>query len=177
MRLNQLMDDSTDSTRMWITPVPALDPDLPAVLLGHDHSSRDPGERAVSLLLDRGHEGEEGVFYLLPFDLAARYERTADRLAVVVTTSRQVLAGALADRADPSYDDLAPLADLPGDGTEQDRIALLRREIVTDFVPAGRGGEQQPVFLIDQEGSASPVELFARFEEGEAGLAVLNAVG
>ncbi|MFF5087881.1 hypothetical protein [Streptomyces niveus] len=159
-----------DSARMWITPVPALDPDggEPAVLLGHDYASRDAGERAISRLLDRGHEGEEGVFYLLPFDLSARYERTGDRLAVVVTTSRQLLVKEPADLAD--------FADLPVDGADDDRVVLLRREIVTDFVPAEQDGEKQPVLLIDHDGSASSLaELFDRFEAGEAGIAVLNA--
>lgn len=167
-----------DSARMWITPVPALDPDDggPAVLLGHDSASRDAGERMISLLLDRGHEGEEGVFHLLPFDLSARYERTGDRLAVVVIASRRILAQELADRADASYGDPA---DLPGDGdggVDDDRVVLLRREIVTDFVPAEVDGDKQPVLLIDHDGSvASLAELFGRFEEGEAGIAVLNA--
>ncbi|MFC8074904.1 hypothetical protein ACFUN8_05145 [Streptomyces sp. NPDC057307] len=161
-----------DSARMWITSVPALDLDGPAVLLGHDGTSRDAGERMISLLLDRGHEGEEGVFYLLPFDLSARYERTGDRLAVVVSTSREVLERELADRADPSYGDLA---DLPGDALDGDRVPLLRRECVTDFVPAEQGGEKQPVLLVDHDGSASLAELFVRFDEGEVGFAVLAA--
>ncbi|MFE3587608.1 hypothetical protein ACFXOY_08790 [Streptomyces niveus] len=161
-----------DSARMWITPVPALDPDgEPAVLLGHDCASRDAGERAMSRLLDRGHEGEEGVFYLLPFDLSARYERTGDRLAVVVTTSRQLLVKEPADLAD-----LADFAALPVDGADDDRVVLLRREIVTDFVPAEQDGETQPVLLIDHDGSAASLaELFDRFDAGEAGIAVLNA--
>lgn len=161
-----------DSARMWITPIPALDPDgEPAVLLGHDYASRDAGERAISRLLDRGHEGEEGVFYLLPFDLSARYERTGDRLAVVVTTSRQLLAKEPADLAD-----LADFADLSVDGADEDRVVLLRREIVTDFAPAEQDGEKQPVLLIDHDGSAASLaELFDRFDAGEAGIAVLNA--
>lgn len=168
-----------DSARMWITTVPALDGDEPLVLLGHDHTSQDPGERMISLLLDRGHEGEEGVFHLLPFDLSARYERTGDRLAVVVTTSRQVLAQQSADR--PDHTDFSHvtadhvIADHVTADTGDDRIALLRREIVTDFVPAERDGEKQPVLLIDHDGSAGLPELFARFDEGEAGLAVLHA--
>ncbi|MFE5663069.1 hypothetical protein ACFQ7W_03895 [Streptomyces niveus] len=161
-----------DSARMWITPVPALDPDgEPAVLLGHDCASRDAGERAISRLLDRGHEGEEGVFYLLPFDLSARYERTGDRLAVVVTTSGQLLVKEPADLAD-----LTDFAELPVDGADDDRVVLLRREIVTDFVPAEQDGEKQPVLLIDHDGSAASLaELFDRFAAGEAGIAVLNA--
>lgn len=167
-----------DSARMWITLVPALEEAGPAVLVGHDSTSDDPGERLVSLLLDRGHEAEEGVFYLLPFDLAARYERTGDRLAVVLTASRQVLARDLADRDGSGYGNLAGLPADPhgcGDGAQDDRVALLRREIVTDFVPAEQGGEKQPVLLIDDDGSAALQELFTRFEAGEAGIAVLNA--
>ncbi|MFI6693860.1 hypothetical protein ACIBLA_19280 [Streptomyces sp. NPDC050433] len=134
-----------DSARMWITTVPGLDPDGgPVVLLGHDHTSQETGRRMISQLLDRGHEDEEGVFYLLPFDLSARYERDGDRLAVVISTS--------------GHPD-----------------TLLRRVIVTDFVPAERDGEKQPVLLIDDDGSASLPELLARFAEGEAGIAVLNA--
>ncbi|WP_329031926.1 hypothetical protein OIE71_03010 [Streptomyces sp. NBC_01725] len=161
-----------DSARMWITTVPALDADDLVVLLGHDHTSESPGERLISLLLDRGHEGEEGVFHLLPFDLSARYERTGDRLAVVVMTSRQVLAHALADRPDLVREHLP---DLPADAMDDDRVILLRREIVTDFVPAEHDGEKQPVLLVDHDGSAPLAEVLARFDEGEAGLAVLNA--
>ncbi|WP_381801988.1 hypothetical protein [Streptomyces niveus] len=161
-----------DSARMWITPVPALDADDPVVLLGHDHTSESPGERVVSLLLDRGHEGEEGVFYLLPFDLSARYERTGDRLAVVLMTSRQVLAHELADRSDLVREHLP---DPPVEAADDDRVILLRREIVTDFVPAEQDGQRQPVLLVDHDGSASVTEVLARFDEGEAGLAVLNA--
>ncbi|MFF2184688.1 hypothetical protein [Streptomyces sp. NPDC058155] len=161
-----------DSARMWITTVPALDADEPVVLLGLDHTSESPGERMISLLLDRGHEGEEGVFYLLPFDLSARYERTGERLAVVVTTSGQVLAHELANRPDLVR---AHLPDLPGDPADDHRVTLLRREIVTDFVPAEHDGEKQPVLLVDHDGSASVTELLTRFDEGEVGLAVLHA--
>ncbi|MEU0525095.1 hypothetical protein [Streptomyces niveus] len=161
-----------DSARMWITTVPALDADDPVVLLGHDHTSGSPGERVVSLLLGRGHEGEEGVFYLLPFDLSARYERTGDRLAVVLSTSRQVLAQELADGSDLVREHLPGLSVDPAD---DDRVILLRREIVTDFVPAEQDGQKQPVLLVDHDGTASVTEVLARFDKGEAGLAVLNA--
>ncbi|WP_405818315.1 hypothetical protein OG705_03570 [Streptomyces sp. NBC_00838] len=160
------------SARMWITTVPLLDADDPVVLLGLDHTSESPGERVISLLLDRGHEGEEGVFHLLPFDLSARYERIGDRLAVAVTTSCQVLAHALADRPDLAG---AYLPHLPAGAADMDRVTLLRREIVTGFVPAEQGGEKQPVLLVDDDGSAPVAELLARFEDGEAGLAVLHA--
>lgn len=161
-----------DSARMWITTVPALDTDDPVVLIGHDHTSESPGERLISLLLGRGHEGEEGVFHLLPFDLSARYERDGDRLAVVVTTSGQVLAHVLAEHPDLTRQHLP---DLPGHAPDDDRVPLLRREIVTDFVPAEHDGEKQPVLLVDHDGSASVTDVLALFDEGEAGLAVLYA--
>ncbi|MCX4659347.1 hypothetical protein [Streptomyces uncialis] len=160
-----------DSARMWITAVPPFGPDDTGVLLALDHDSQDPGELTALALLDRGHEGEEGVFYLLPFDLAARYERVGDRLAVRITASREVLADEPAGGRGPG----GPAAGLPPDADDADRVTLLRRELVTDFVPSGPDGEKQGVLLIDHPGPASLPELFARFERGESGFAVLNA--
>lgn len=161
-----------DSPGIWITAVPAFDPDDIGVLLALDEGSADPGERMVSVLLNRGHEGEEGVFYLLPHDLSARYERTGDRLAVSLMASRQVLLHDLADHPGGLAEQLA---DLPCDAADEDRVALIRREIATDFVPAEVDGDKQAVLLIDHAGPAVLEELFARFDEGEAGIAVLNA--
>ncbi|GAA3787443.1 hypothetical protein ACFS5L_05220 [Streptomyces phyllanthi] len=161
-----------DSARMWITAVPPFGPDDAGVLLAVDVTSGDPGERMVSMLLNRGHEGAEGVFHLLPFDLSARYRRNGDRLAVSVTASREILAHDLADRPD----DLGEhLAGLPHDAGDDDRVTLLCREIATDFVPAERDGAKQAVLLIDHVGPASLGELFSRFGEGEASIAVLHA--
>ncbi|MFF0451420.1 hypothetical protein ACFYT4_34520 [Streptomyces sp. NPDC004609] len=161
-----------DSARMWITTVPSLDPDDVEVVLALDHTSRDPGERMVSVMMNRGHEGEAGVFYLLESDLSARYERSGDRLAVAVTASRQLLARDLAVLPEPLHEQLAAL---PGDASDDDRVTLLRRTIVTDFVPAEQDGEKQPVLLIGSAGPASLSELFSRFGNGEADIAVLNA--
>ncbi|MEU1304860.1 hypothetical protein [Streptomyces shenzhenensis] len=161
-----------DSPSMWITAVPPFGPEGTGVLLSVDVASEDPGERMVSVLLNRGHEGEEGVFYLLPFDLSARYERSGDRLSVSVRASRQVLAADLADRIDTLHEQLAGLATDPAD---DDRVTLLRRALVTDFVPPERDGVKQPVLLVDHAGPATLAELFARFHEGEAGFAVLYA--
>lgn len=166
------MNDSPASPRIWITDVPPFGPEETGVLLGVDVTSEDPGERMVCVLLNRGHEGEEGVFYLLPFDLSARYERDGDRLSVSVLASRQVLAADLADRTDTLHEHLAALATDPAD---DDRVILLRRTLVTDFVPPERDGVKQPVLLVDHVGPATLVELFAQFHEGEAGFAVLNA--
>ncbi|MFF4338823.1 hypothetical protein ACFY00_02655 [Kitasatospora sp. NPDC001540] len=55
-------------------------------------------------------------------------------------------------------------------------MILPRRELATDFVPQERYGRRQPVLLIDHAGPAASLEeLFAAFERGEAGIAVLNA--
>ncbi|MGW4382821.1 hypothetical protein [Kitasatospora sp. NPDC004531] len=153
-----------DSSRMWITAVPPFGPDEVGVLLSVDSDSADPGERLACRLLGRGHEGEEGVFYLLPFDLAARCTRTADRLAVALVAPRSALD-------DEPAETVRQL-----DETEDGWVTLLRRELVTDFVPAEQDGEPQAVLLIDHAGPVgSLAELFARFEEGESGIAVLNA--
>ncbi|MFJ1752767.1 hypothetical protein [Kitasatospora sp. NPDC088134] len=74
-------------------------------------------------------------------------------------------AGALAAEADTFTED----------GIEW--AVLLRRELVTDFVPAEQDGEKQAVLLIERTGAgaAGLDELFALFEEGETGIAVLNA--
>ncbi|MGW3957539.1 hypothetical protein ACWEKM_43200 [Streptomyces sp. NPDC004752] len=161
-----------DSPGIWITAVPPFGPEETGVLLRIDTTSEDPGERMVCVLLNRGHEGEEGVFYLLPFDLSARYERSGDRLSVDIRASRQVLTADLADHTDTLREQLAHLAPDPAD---DDRVTLLRRTIVTDFVPAELDGEKQSVLLVDHEGPATLVELFAQFHEGEAGFAVLHA--
>ncbi|MFF7256473.1 hypothetical protein [Streptomyces microflavus] len=142
------MDDLT-RTRMWIDTVPSLDPDTREVILHLDRTSTDPAERLVHRLLDRGHEGEAGVFHLLPDDLAASYGRTGDRLTVTVSTHRDVLTRDL----DAYGDELRPAVDgllrAPHDG---EHVVLLRRETVTDFVPAERDGQPQPALLIEHAG-------------------------
>ncbi|MFE2044027.1 hypothetical protein ACFXAZ_24475 [Streptomyces sp. NPDC059477] len=186
-----------DLTRMWIGAIPSLDPDSREVILDLDHTSTDPGERMACRLLNRGHEGEEGVFYLLPEDLSARYERSGDRLAVTVLAHRELLARDLTpDRTSgstsgstsgptsgptPGADDLAGHLDsLPSDPRDDRWVVLLRRETVTDFEPVRRDGEYQPVLLLDHAGGhpagpVTPAELIAGFEAGESGIAVINA--
>ncbi|WP_405720485.1 hypothetical protein [Streptomyces sp. NBC_00046] len=162
------------SAELWIGAVPSLGPGGRDVFLGLGSHADEPGARLARLLLDRGHEGEEGVFYLLPEDLAARYERTGDRLAVTLLARRDVLAHSL--RACPEEGRILPGA-LPSDPLDADRVVLFRRELTTGFVPVEQGGEFQPVLLVDHTAGpdAGPEELIALFEEGEAGIAVLNA--
>ncbi|MFD8480004.1 hypothetical protein [Kitasatospora sp. NPDC059673] len=153
-----------DSSRMWITAVPPFGPDEIGVLLALDGESADSGEQAALRLLDRGHEGEEGVFYLLPFDLSARYTRTGDRLAVALVAPRAVLD-----------EELVGAGGQLGEGADE-WVTLLRRELVTDFEPVEQDGEKQAVLLIDHLGPVRTLdELFARFEAGDSGIAVLNA--
>ncbi|MFJ5881994.1 hypothetical protein [Kitasatospora cineracea] len=154
------------SPGIWITAVPPFGTEDVGVLLSVDTASADPGERAVNALLGYGHEGEEGVFYLLPDDLAARYTRTGDRLAVTLVTARAVLTRHYAEQP-------ALLAEFPGD---DEWVPLLRRELTTDFTPAEHDGEPQAVLLIDHTGPAASLDaLLAGFEAGDCGLAVLNA--
>ncbi|MYR40395.1 hypothetical protein GTX14_37305 [Streptomyces sp. SID4944] len=163
-----------DLTRMWIGTIPALDPESREVILDLDQASADPAERMACLLLNRGHEGEEGVFYLLPDDLAARYERTGDRLTVTVSAHRDVLAHDVGAYGEGLRDALDGLPRIASDGGEH--AVLLRREISTDFVPTEQDGEPQPVLLVDHAGGpVGPDELARLFESGEASIAVVNA--
>ncbi|MER6097287.1 hypothetical protein ABT154_15805 [Streptomyces sp. NPDC001728] len=163
-----------DLTHMWIGAVPSLDPEGREVILGLDQNSTEPGERLVRLLLNRGHEGEEGVFYLLREDLVARYRRTADRLSVTLLARRDVLAHDLHSSPD---DVRASLDALPSDPLDADRLVLLTRELTTDFHPAEQDGEHQPVLLLEHAAAphATPRDLTTLFDEGEAALAVVNA--
>ncbi|MFD4371951.1 hypothetical protein [Streptomyces sp. NPDC058486] len=162
------------SAGMWICPFPPVDPDARGVVLAVDHLSADPGERMVCALLGRGHEGQEGVFYLLPYDLTARYRRNGDRLAVTLLAPRDVVAADLAERTDGLRDHLDAL---PRDPLDAGRVALLHRETVTDFVPAAEGEERQAVLLVDHVGGGpvGPAKLTALFEKGEASVAVVSA--
>ncbi|BAJ27754.1 MULTISPECIES: hypothetical protein [Kitasatospora] len=165
----------TTSPGIWITAVPPLDPAATSVLIAVDTTSADPGEQAVNALLGYGHEGEEGVFHLLPDDLSARYTRTPGRLAVTLVTHRAVLTRLLAEHPALS----AEFAGRVDRGDGDDWVPLLRRELATDFVPAERDGEPQPVLLVDHPGPAATIasaaEPLAAFAAGEAGIAVLGA--
>ncbi|MEU6199627.1 hypothetical protein [Streptomyces sp. NPDC047061] len=167
------------SDRMWISAIPSLDPDTPEVILDLDHRSADPAEQMACMLLNRGHEGEAGVFYLLPEDLSARYERTGERLSVSLLARRDVLAQDLTSRPAALRAHLDRLPRDPGGG---ELVVLVRREAVTDFVPPERDGFQQPVALIGhsiehRDGPVGLAELVSLFESGEAGIAVVAAPG
>ncbi|HEU5471863.1 MAG TPA: hypothetical protein VFV67_14525 [Actinophytocola sp.] len=141
------------------------------VVIGVDPTADDPGPRLVDMLLDRGHEGEEGVLYLLPFDLGVRYERTGDRLSVLVLTSPQVLDHTVSSR---SNEDLtAAAAHLRAATLVDGGVPLLRREIPTDFDHT-TDNDDHPVVLLVQEGPATEQTLFAAFDEDEAALAVIG---
>ncbi|MET9346463.1 hypothetical protein [Streptomyces termitum] len=162
-----------DSARLWTGTLPTLDPDAVEVFLAVDLLSADPAERLAGALLARGHEGEEGVFHLLPDDLTARYLRTGDRLSVTLVSHRAVVAACAADR-----DDVPDPAALAADPLDPDRVVLLRRETVTGFVPAVRDGEHQPVLLVEHAGGTlAPADLPGLFERGEAGVFVVPAAG
>ncbi|WP_326770976.1 hypothetical protein OG978_45955 (plasmid) [Streptomyces sp. NBC_01591] len=96
------------------------------------------------------------------------------RGAVTLLARRDVLAHSL--RARPEEERVLP-GTLPSDPLDASRVVLLRRELTTSFVPAEQDGELQPVLLVDHTAGpdAGPEKLIALFEEGEAGIAVLNA--
>ncbi|MFJ6138375.1 hypothetical protein [Kitasatospora sp. NPDC092286] len=158
----------SDAAQMWITAVPPFGPDERGVLIGIDLQTDDPGQLVISALTDRGHEGEEGVFYLLPDDLWARYERTGDRLAVRVLAWPESIDQQLAGGDDAFRE---AVAGLRRDDLVDGRVTLLRREIETDFLAA----PEQGVLLVEHAGRATLPELFAAFEQGETGFAVIGA--
>ncbi|MFJ3610296.1 hypothetical protein [Streptomyces hydrogenans] len=161
------------SRRLWTRPFPPFDPDATEVVLTVDHASADPGERMVCALLGRGHEGEEGVFHLLPDDLTARYRRTGDRLAVTLLAARSVVAADVADRDDGLNGHLAAL---PVDPLDPARVVLLHRETVTDHVPETRDDELRPVLLLDHVGgSPAPEDWDGLFENGASSVTVVTA--
>ncbi|NUT46142.1 MAG: hypothetical protein HOV94_02310 [Saccharothrix sp.] len=163
-----------DAEQMWTTVMPTLGEDgfdgTEHVLIGVDATSGDPGARVVDVLLDRGHEGEDGVLYMLPFDLGARYERDGDRLTVLVLTSPAVFDQMVPERGDDLVAAAAPLRAAP---LVEDGVLLLRREIVTDFDPATADGDQA-VVLLAQAGPAAEADLFAAVHREEAALVILG---
>lgn len=166
-----------DAEQMWTTVVPALengaDDAVELVVIAVDPASSDPGQRVVDTLMDRGHEGEEGVFYLLPFDLGMRYERTGNRLSVLLLTSPEVLDHMVSNYRE---DLVAEAAVLRGAPLVDDGVLLLRRELDTDYDPTTDDGDQ-PVVLLVQEGPATEQDLFSAFDQGEAALAVIGTWG
>ncbi|MFB6395258.1 hypothetical protein [Polymorphospora lycopeni] len=165
--------DATPAAGMWITTVPMEDADGLNLVLGVDIQG-GPGERIVSALLGYGHEGEEGVFYLLPDDLLARCERVGDRVSVRLLAWPTVIERTLRSRDDELA---ATAAGLPPDEIGDGRVTLLHREIRTDtdFIVGVGPDDMPPVLIIDHVGPATLPELFASFEDGEAGIAVVNA--
>ncbi|MEV6521304.1 hypothetical protein AB0M43_05070 [Longispora sp. NPDC051575] len=162
----------SDEAQMWITAVPAFGPEDVGVLLGVDLEADDPGQRMVAALLDRGHEGEEGVFYLLPDDLTAHYDRRGDRLVVRLLASAEVIDQVRSGR-DEAF--AASVADLWGAEVFLDRVTLVRREVESDFEPGAGPDGKQAVLLVDTAGPTTLPAVFGAFEEGEAGFTVVNA--
>ncbi|MFC5053395.1 hypothetical protein [Saccharothrix xinjiangensis] len=170
-----------DAEQMWITVVPALEDDdtdeedqAELVVLAIDPSPDDPAQQVLDVLMDRGHEGEEGVFYLLPFDLGVRYERDGDRLAVLLLTTPGLLDDTVSARGGEL---VAATASLRAAPLVEDGVLLLRREVVTDFDPATEDGDEQPLVLLFQDGPAWEADLFSAFDAGEGSLGVIGPWG
>ncbi|MFI6819816.1 hypothetical protein ACIBJE_02540 [Micromonospora sp. NPDC050187] len=181
-----------DSVRMWITALPLSGADEANIVLAVD-TRGDVGERLACALFNYGHEGEEGVFYLLPMDLWARVEVAGDWLTVRLVAWRERVAQSVEYR-DEEFRRLVaalPLEELP-DG----RVTVLRREIRIDpaaladqvgllpapghraaLSPEGEpcGDELRPVLILDHEGPATLEQLVAALDDEEASVLVVGA--
>jgi hypothetical protein len=181
-----------DSVRMWVTAVPAVGPDEVNIVLGVD-TRGGVDEQLAGALFNYGHEGEEGVFYLLPGDLRARAEVVDDRLVVRLVTSAQRITEAVRHLDEEFRRIVTGLAleELP-DG----RVTVLRREIVIDAAavadqvgllpgpghraalsPEGDpcGDQLRPVLAIDHDGPATLEQLVAALGDDEASVMVVGA--
>ncbi|MFE0593272.1 hypothetical protein [Micromonospora echinospora] len=181
-----------DSVRMWITAVPLSESDEVNIVLGVD-TRGGADERLACALFNYGHEGEEGVFYLLPMDLWARVEVTDDRLVVRLVTFPGRVTDAVRHHDEEFRRIVAGLGleELP-DG----RVVVLRREIRIDpaaladqagllpgpghraaLSPEGEpcGDDLRPVLILDHEGPATLEQLVAALDEEEASVLVVGA--
>lgn len=182
-----------DSVRMWVTAVPLSAPDEVNIVVGVD-TRGGPAERLACDLFNYGHEGEEGVFYLLPMDLWARVEVTGDRLVVRLVTFPQRITDAVRYRDDEEFRRIVTglgLEELP-DG----RVVVLRREIRIDpaaladqagllpgpghraaLSPEGEpcGDNLRPVLILDHEGPATLEQLVAALDDEDASVLVVGA--
>ncbi|SCL32400.1 hypothetical protein GA0074692_3305 [Micromonospora pallida] len=181
-----------DSARMWVTALPLSEPAEPNIVLAVD-TRGGVDERLACDLFNYGHEGEEGVFYLLPMDLWARVEVTGDRLVVRLVTSRQRIVDSGAHR-DEEFGRL--VAELPLEEIPDGRVTVLRREIRIDpaaladqagllpgpghraaLSPEGEpcGDDLRPVLILDHEGPATLEQLVAALGDEEASVMVVGA--
>ena len=150
-------------------------PDETNVVLGIDRSARaEFGERVVSLLLNYGMEGDEGVFHLLPHDLCCQVTRsgglvTVDLLTTLIKlTWKTTLDGAEWDKAKAlgliphdaqrrSFDD-----PVPGDDDPVTWVTVLSAAIP---FPEDAEPPAPPIVLIDHEGVTGFDELLGTIPE------------
>ncbi|MEU4567548.1 hypothetical protein [Micromonospora sp. NPDC023956] len=181
-----------DSVRMWVTALPPSEPGEVNIVLGVD-TRGGVDERLACDLFNYGHEGEEGVFYLLPMDLWARVEVTGDRLAVRLVTSPERVTEAGRHRDEEFR---RAVADLAREELPDGRVTVLRREIRIDpaalagqvgllpgpghraeLGPEGEpcGDDLRPVLVLDHVGPATLDQLRTALADGEAGVLVVGA--
>ncbi|MEU5720248.1 hypothetical protein ABZ783_00260 [Micromonospora sp. NPDC047738] len=181
-----------DSARMWIAAVPPAAPDELNIVLGLD-TRGGPDERVACDLFGYGHEGEEGVFYLLPDDLRATVELTCSRLGVRLVTRPQRMAESLVEHGVEFRRSAADVANETIDGGQ---VTVLYREIDIDVDalaaypgllpgPDHRpamtedgevvGGGLRPVLCLDHAGPATLPELLDSYRAGEGSIIVLGA--
>jgi hypothetical protein len=155
-----------------------VDPDAPDdthIVVGIDCSEPTGiAERVVSLLLNSSMEGDEGVFYVLPYDLCYEMARTAEFVAVNLLTPLTTLTGKGAlEAADwerakaagivPGYArQRETLGTAPTDDTPIEWITVLSATIPfpeDDPLPG------PPLVVIDHEGVVGLDELLAGIPE------------
>ena len=150
-------------------------PDETHLVLGIDCSEQtEIGERVVSLLLNSSMEGDEGVFYLLPYDLCYEVTRSGGFVTVglatplTMLTSKGMLEGADYERAEaagliPQHARPRDAADAgPGDDAAIEWVTVLSATIP---FPENAALPGPPIVVIDHEGVVGLDELVAAIPE------------
>jgi len=149
-------------------------PDETHIVLGIDCSEQtEIGERVVSLLLNSSMEDDEGVFYLLPYDLCYEVTRSGGVVTVellttlTVLTSRSTLEGADWGRAEdagliPRHTRARDVVAAPNDDAPVEWVAVLSATIP---FPADAVLPGPPIVVIDHEGVVGLDELVAAIPE------------
>jgi hypothetical protein len=151
-----------------------VDPEAPDdthIVIGIDYSEpTEIGDRAVSLLLNSSMEGDEGVFYVLPYDLCYNITRSAGVVTVDLLTPLTTLTAKgtldLADWDRAKAAGLIPqharqretVGAAPNDDAPIEWITVLSATIP---FPEDAALPGPPLVLIDHEGVAGLDELLA----------------
>jgi hypothetical protein len=138
-------------------------PDETHIVFGIDCSEQtEIGERVVSLLFNSAMEGDEGVFYLLPYDLCYEVTRSGGVVTVelltklTVLTAKGTLEGVDRERAEAAG--LIPRSD----DAASEWVTVLSATIP---FPEDAALPGPPIVVIDHEGVVGLDELVASIPE------------